>query len=57
MVLHKALSDLHIFSNGIAGLKYIDLIHCHDIESAKDMKQARARNIKPEPVSRGFSNI
>lgn len=21
-------------------LEYIDLIHCHDIESAKDMKQA-----------------
>lgn len=23
-------------------LDYIDLIHCHDIESAKDMKQVRA---------------
>ena len=24
-------------------LDYIDLIHCHDIESAKDMKQVRSR--------------
>ena len=30
-----------------AGLKYIDLIHCHDIESAKDMKQVRACSSNP----------
>lgn len=29
--MHESLERLQ--------LKYIDVIHCHDIESAKDMKQ------------------
>ncbi len=44
-----ASMDHQLCTNGrcvpAAGLTYIDLIHCHDIESAVDMKQVRSNGM------------
>ena len=46
-IVSRSLSSKFCSMIVFAGLKYIDLIHCHDIESAKDMKQVRACSCKP----------